>query len=88
MKSMIEELWFNNICRSEQEEDTPEAKALLGLISTNREKLCETMTDAQKERLSRYDDCIEELEGLRERDAFVYGFCLGLRMVSEAFCGL
>ena len=88
MKSMIEELWFNNICRSEQEEDTSEAKVLLGLISTNREKMCEIMTDTQKERLSSYDDCIEELEGLRERDAFVYGFSLGLRMVSEAFCGL
>ena len=88
MKSIIEELWFSNICRSEQGEDAPKAKALLELISTNREKLCDTLTDAQKERLSRYDDCVDELEGLRESDAFAFGFCLGMRMAAEAFCGL
>lgn len=88
MRSMVEELWFSNICRSEQEEDKSETKALLELLSTNREKLCETLTDAQKERLSRYDDCVDELGGLRERDAFAFGFCLGMRMAAEAFCGL
>ena len=88
MKSIIEELWFSNICRSEQEEDTPEEKSLLELIATNREKLCETLTDAQKERLECYDDCIEELEALRERDAFAFGFCLGMRLAAEAFCAL
>lgn len=88
MKRISEELWFSNICRSEQGEDTAEAKALLELISTNRERLCETLTDAQKERLSRYDDCVDELEGLRERDAFAFGFCLAMRIVSEAFFSL
>ena len=88
MKRISEELWFSNICRSEQEEDTSEAKALLELIATNREKLCETLVDAQKDRLGRYDDCIKELEALRERDAFAFGFCLGMRLAAEAFCAL
>ena len=88
MRSMIEELWFSNICRSDQDEDSPEEKSLLELIAANREKLCDTLTDSQKERFDRYDDCVEELEGLRERDAFAFGFCLGMRMAAESFCGL
>lgn len=63
-------------------------KELLKLIATNREKLCDRLTEAQKERLECYDDCVGELKGLDECDAFVWGFCPGVRLVAEAFCGL
>ena len=89
MRSIIEELWYSNICRSDQaDRDDPAGKELLNLIATNRKKLCEGLTAVQKERLECYDDCVAELNGLDERDAFAFGFCLGLRLAAEAFCGL
>lgn len=89
MKSTIEELWFSDVCRSDQAQyDTPESKKLLEMIVDNRERLCNGLTEAQKERLRCYDDCVEELKDLDERDAFVWGFRLGLRLAAETFCGL
>ena len=46
-----------------------------------------SMTEAQVERLSRYDDCIDELENITAREAFAVGFRLGMRFAAEAFCG-
>lgn len=57
------------------------------MINTNRDKLCEGLTEAQEERLRRYDECIDELESITEREAFAMGFRLGLRLAAEAFCG-
>ena len=89
MRSTIDELWFSNVGQSNQSQyDTPESKKLLELIVDNRERLCNGLTEAQKERLRCYDDCVEELKELDERDAFAYGFRLGLRLAAEAFSGL
>lgn len=89
MSSMIEELWLGNLCPEEHARiDTPEMKELLSLIRDNRERLCEGLTEAQKERLERYDDCTDELASITERDAFVLGFRLGMRLAAEAFFGL
>ena len=89
MSRIIEELWYSNICRSEQSDhNATKGQELLRLIATNREKLCDGLTEAQKDRLECYDDCVAELNGLDERDAFAFGFCLGLRLAAEAFCGL
>ncbi len=88
MRNIIDELWYGNICPVEHSgRDTAEVVELVELINTNRERLCESLTEAQVERLRRYDDCIDELENITAREAFAVGFRLGLRLAAEAFCG-
>jgi len=64
--------------------DTAEVVELVEPINTNRERLCESLTEAQVERFSRYDDCIDELENITAREAFAVGFRLGMRFAAEA----
>jgi len=87
MRSIIDELWYGNICPVERSgRDMPVVVELVELINTNRDKLCEVLTEAQEERLKRYDECIDELESITEREAFAMGFRLGLRLAAEVFC--
>ena len=44
-----------------------------------------TLTDKQKETLEKFEDCMNEMHSITERDAFSYGFRLGVRLMAEAF---
>ena len=57
MRTLLEELWYGNIFPQEQyEAQHNDIKPLLRLIEQNRNKLSETLTEAQKEILEKYDD--------------------------------
>ena len=59
MRSLLEEFWFGNVYPQEQYTNRhPDVKELLRLMDKNRTKLTETLTDAQKEVLQKYDDAI------------------------------
>ena len=60
-------------------------KELLKLITQNREALDVTLTDKQKESFEKFENCMSEMYGITERDAFSYGFRLGVQLMAESF---
>ena len=84
MPSVIEELWYGNIDPQIQRvEGNGEIKNLLNLMGKNRDELSATLTDKQKEILGKYDDCVNEMYCIIERETFTYGFRLGGRLMCE-----
>ena len=82
--SILEEFWYGNLDPSEYDANPSEKyKELLQLISRNEEKLLATMTDAQKDLFSRYQDCVREFQAMAECLLFQNSFCLGVRMMLE-----
>ena len=61
----------------------PEIDNLLLLTDKNLKKLSETLTEAQRELLQKYDNCISEMRIITERELFVYAFRLGGRFMAE-----
>ena len=59
-------------------------KELLKLVARNREELDGTLTDKQKETLEKFEDCMNEMHSITERDAFSYGFRLGVQLMVES----
>ena len=63
----------------------PYIQDLLQLLDNNREKLCQGMTEEQKEIFEKYDRQMDEMIELIREDSFVNGFRTGSRMTAEAF---
>ena len=84
MKSIIEELWYGNVCPNTGcRKATKEEKELIGYIADHHDNLQATLTDKQKEILEKFDDCCAELTDINEREIFVYAFRLGARIAIE-----
>lgn len=84
MKSILEELWYGNVCPNTNcREFTQETKKLMGYLAHHHEALTQTLTDKQKEILKRFDDCYAELSDIAEREIFLYAFRLGAKMAIE-----
>ena len=84
MKSVLEELWYGNVCPdTECRKVTKEIKRLMGCIAEHYDKLKGTLTDEQKGILERFEDRYTELTDVNERKIFVYAFRLGARMAME-----
>ena len=84
MRSMLEELWYGNVCPNTGcREATKEAKELMGYIADHHDKLLSILNDQQKEILEKFDDCYNELTDINEREIFVYAFKLGARIALE-----
>lgn len=83
--SILEELWYGNI-------DPIEAigsggsyyKELMGLMAKNREKITEKLDEEMQEVLETYDDNIREMDAISEKEAFIYGFRLGMQFAAES----
>ena len=83
---ILDELWYGNVSPFEQcTRGDKELKELIKLVVRNREELDGTLTDKQKETLERFEDCMNEMHSITEREAFSYGFRLGVRLMAEAF---
>ena len=81
---ILEEFWYGNVLPQEQYAiHHPEIDELQLLTNKNLTKLSETLTDAQRELLQKYDDCINEMESINERELFIYAFRLGGRFMVE-----
>ena len=82
----LDELWYGNISPFEQcTRGDKRLKELLKLIARNREELDGTLTDKQKETLEKFEDCMNEMHSITERDAFSYGFRFAVRLIAESF---
>lgn len=85
MKSILEELFYGNICpNTDCRSDGKEAKELMGYVASHHENLLKTLNDEQKEILEKFNDCYDELTDINEREIFVYAFRLGMRIAIEA----
>ena len=84
MRSILEELWYGNLNPQEQStEGRKETQRLLSLMGRNRDELCSTLTENQKLTLEKYDDCLNEMNSIIERDIFIYAFSLGGKIMLE-----
>ena len=83
---VINELWYGNVAPFEQcTRDDKQLKELLKLVARNKEELDATLTDKQEEVLEKFEENMNEMHGITERDAFSYGFRLGVQLMAEAF---
>jgi len=82
--NILEEFWYGNLDPAEYDASpSEEYKELIRLISRNEEKLLDTMTDAQKDLFSHYQDCIREFQAKAESLLFQSSFRLGARIMLE-----
>ncbi len=63
----------------------PYIQDLLQLRASNRERLCQGLTEEQKEILEKYDRQMDEMIELIREDSFISGYRVGTRMTAEAF---
>ena len=78
MKSILEELWYGNICpETDSRTTTLEMKQLMEYMARHHETLLTTLNDEQKETFEKFDDCWSEYASLAEKSIFVYAFRLG-----------
>ena len=49
------------------------------------EELDVSLTERQKEILEKFEENMNEMHGITERDAFSYGFRLGVQLMAKAF---
>ena len=86
MMKTIDELWYGNVSPFEQcTRGDKRLKELLSLMARNRDDLEETLTDKQKETLEKFEECMNEMHSITERDSFSNGFRLGVRLMTVAF---
>ena len=84
MRSILEELFYGNICpNSDCRSHNKETKQLMGYIADHHDNLLSTLNDQQKELLEKFDDCYNELTDINEREIFLYAFKLGMRIAIE-----
>ena len=61
------------------------AEGTLKTGARNREKLDGTLTEKRKEPLEKFEDCMNVMHSITERDVFSYGFRLGVHLTAESF---
>ena len=84
MRSILEELFYGNICpNTDCRSHDKETKQLMGYIADHHDNLLSTLNDQQKELLEKFDDCYNELTDINEREIFVYAFKLGMQIAFE-----
>ena len=88
MRSILEELFYGNICpNTDCRGRDKETKQLMGYIADHHDNLLSSLNDQQKEILEKFDDCYNELVDINEREIFSYAFKLGARIMLEVLTG-
>ena len=84
MRSILEELFYGNICpNTDCRIQDKEIKQLMEYIADHHDNLLSTLNDQQKEILEKFDDCYNELTDINEREIFAYAFKLGMKIAIE-----
>lgn len=84
MKSILEELFYGNVCpNTDCRSNDEQTKMLMGYIADHHDALFKELTEKQKETLEKFDDCWNELTDINERKIFVYAFRLGMLIAIE-----
>ena len=84
MRSILEELFYGNICpNTDCRSHDKETKQLMGYIADHHDNLLSMLNEQQKELFEKFDDCYNELTDINEREIFSYAFKLGMRIAIE-----
>ena len=84
MRSILEELFYGNVCpNTDCRSQSKEAKELMEYIADHHDKLMKEITDEQKETFEKFTDCSGELTDINEREIFVYAFRLGMKIAID-----
>ena len=81
----LENFYFGNINPSEYKQSDEVRKKLSAMTNLLDELKVLTTDEQQKEKIEQIDSCQLSLIALSERDAFVEGFKLGVRMTAEIY---
>ena len=88
MKSILEELFYGNVCpNTDCRSKEKEVKELMGYIADHHDTLIAQLNEKQKEIFEKFDDCWGEYMSLSEAAIFEYAFCLGARLVLDMLDG-
>lgn len=84
----LENLYYGNIVPSDKDiRRGSEYSKLLNLSVRNEEKLMPTLSKEQKVMFEKYKDCVIEMNSISEKEAFVAGMKLGIKIIAESFIG-
>jgi hypothetical protein len=87
MRSILEELFYGNICpNTDCRSSNAQTKELMGYIADHHDTLAKSLNEQQKESLEKFDDCYSELTDINEREIFMYAFRLGMRIAIDVLC--
>ena len=81
----LEDFYFGNITPSEYKQSKEVRKKLSAMTDLIEELSTLFENDRQKEKIDQLADKQTELIALSERDAYIEGFKLGVRMTTEIF---
>lgn len=84
MKSIISDLWHENVCpQTDSRNDSPEMKQLMEYMARHHDELLKTMTDEQKGIFNKFDDCWSEYASSAKEAIFKCAFKLGMQIAIE-----
>ena len=81
----LENFYFGNINPSEYRQSKDTKKKLSEMTKLIDELRSMLTTEQQKEELERIENCQLSLIALSEKDAFIEGFKLGVKMTTEIY---
>ena len=80
----IQDLYYGRISPYEMSiSATPEYQKLKALADRNEDLLKESFSDEQKELLDKLTECITDISSISERDMFIAGFRLGVKLMID-----
>ena len=81
---IIEDLYYGRIAPYEMNiSATPEYQKLKALADRNEDLLRQTLSDEQKELLEKLIDFVTDISSISERDMFIAGFRLGVKLMMD-----
>ena len=80
----IQDLYYGRISPYEISISTaPEYQKLKALADKNEDLLKEKLSDEQKKLLEKLTECITDISSISERDMFIAGFRLGMKLMID-----
>ena len=81
---IIEDLYYGRISPYEMSiSATPEYQKLKALVDRNEDLLRESLSDEQKELLEKLIESVTDIFSISERDMFIAGFRLGMKLMID-----
>ena len=81
---IIEDLYYGRISPYEMNiSATPEYQKLEALADRNEDLLRESLSDEQRELLEKLIETVTDISSISERDMFIAGFRLGMKLMMD-----
>ena len=81
---IIEDLYYGRISPYEMSiSAAPEYQKLKALADRNEDLLRQTLSDEQKELLEKLIETVTDISSISERDMFINGFRLGMKLMMD-----